>query len=234
MKCAIHQPQFLPWLGYLHKINMADKFVFLDDVQFKKNEFQNRNKILVAGMARWMTVPVSFRFGDSIRDTLVSNDKIWRRKLINTLQVNYCKTPYFGKYIKNIVDLIEKDWNDLSVFNTASVMWLLDCFEIKADICLSSELTGLGDNPTQRLIDICRRVGADTYVSGPGGRNYLDIGLFEGNGLKLDFQEFNHPVYPQRHGESGFVSHLSAIDGLFNCGGGQEGRLALGLDIREV
>ena len=230
MKCAIHQPQFMPWLGYIDKIARADRFVFLDDVQFKKNEFQNRNKILVAGARRWMTVPVGFRFGDTIGKVAVVADVKWRTKLIRTVELNYRETPFFDTFMPGFAELIGRSWPNLAELNMASVRWLLEAFGIEAGLCRSSEFEGLSQDPTGRLVDLCVRTGADTYLSGSGGRQYLDSRQFEEAGVALEFQGFAHPVYPQVNGSGEFVSHLSALDAVFQVGGGVAGRRAAGLE----
>lgn len=231
MKCAIHQPQFLPWLGYLHKISSVDVFIFLDNVQFKKNEFQNRNRIRVGDEARWITVPVTFRFGDTIRQTRIAAHPKWRRKMCLTIEQNYSKIFYFKTYGAEFIELIGRDWNNLAELNQATVEWLMKCFEIHTKSLVCSEMPEFNSEPTQRLIDICRYIGADIYLSGAGGREYLDVAKFEEAGIKLEFQDFLHPVYSQCYKDerTGFISHLSAIDGLFNCGGGTEGRKKLNL-----
>lgn len=238
MKCAIHQPQFLPWLGYLHKINSVDKFIFLDNVQFKKNEFQNRNRLLVAGAARWLTVPVSFHFGDTLKETRIAETVPWRKKMMQALDLNYAKTPFFRPFRAGLAGVIEPKWESLAKLNEATVRWLMKCFDMHTETFTSSQFPELSPEPTQRLIDICRRVGADTYLSGVGARNYLEPAEFEKAGIKLEFQQFEHPVYPQHHGsqftEEGavFVPCLSAIDGLFNCGGGAAGRKILKIETQ--
>ncbi len=219
MICAIHQPQFLPWLGYLHKIACADIFVFLDNVQFKKNEFQNRNKILINGEAKWLTVPVSFNFGDTICRTKLAEKSNWRSKIIRTLEQNYAKAPLFQKYGPEIINIINQECDNLAEFNQATVVWLAKCFNIHSKILVASALPEFSHDPTQRLIDICLHVKADTYLSGAGGHDYLDTAKFQDAHISLEFQNFLHPEYPQCYSkhQNEFVSHLSAVDMLFNC-----------------
>jgi len=236
MKCAIHQPQFLPWLGYLHKIVSCDVFVFLDTVQFKKNEFQNRNKIRVGDESRWITVPVSFNFGDTIRETKISDTTNWRHKMKSTLEQNYRKAPYFEEYSGNLFNLIDKKWNDLAEINIATVKWFMEAFDIRTRIIVASEMRKDGDDdvnssPTDRLISICRDVGADVYVSGQGGKGYLEEEKFDKSDIKLEYQNYLHPEYRQcyTYRKEMFHSNLSAVDGLLNCGGGREGSRRLNL-----
>ena len=220
MICSIHQPQFLPWLGYLNKISTSDIFVFLDDVQFKKNEYQNRNKIKCGGEARWLTAPVSFKFGDTLLETKVVHDSKWQKKMCMTIGQYYKKTPYFEEYSPALFNIINREWDNIAEFNQATVEWLMKSFCIETKTLVCSKLPSFDTDPTQRLIDICRHTNADTYLSGAGGREYLDVAKFEAAGIELIFQEFLHPKYKQCYtqGESEFVSHLSAIDMLFNCG----------------
>lgn len=222
----------MPWLGYLHKIHNVDKFVFLDNVQFKKNEFQNRNRILVAGEIKWLTVPVSFNFGDTLRETAIAGVAAWRKQTMRTIDLNYAKTPWFRQFRESLAEVIGREWNNIAELNQGTVQWLMKCFDIRTEVYISSQFSALSPDPNQRLIDICRGVGADTYLSGAGGHDYLAPAEFERAGIKLEFQQFKHPVYSQLRlkGQSGFIACLSAIDGLFNCGGGAAGRKILGIE----
>ncbi len=225
MICSIHQPQFLPYLGYLNKIASSDIFIFLDNVQFKKNEFQNRNKIILKDKVEWLTVPVSFSFGDTIQQVRIAENPTWRRKMKTMLEHSFARSPYFKIFAKELFDLIDKIWNNLAEINEASVLWLMKVFEIKCETLRSSVLGSLSEEPTMRLIEICKKVGADTYLSGAGGHDYLNKELFNQNGIRLIFQEFKHPEYEQPNlvsKELKFIPYLSAIDALFNCGGGKD------------
>lgn len=229
MKCAIHQPQFLPWLGYLQKIRKADVFVFLDNVQFRKNEFQNRNRIPTARGARWITVPVSFRFGDTLSQVRVGGRARWNERLWRTLEHTYARASAFPQYSAELRDTLLRDWDVLSHLNAASVCWLMRCFGIDTPTLTASDMPPFDEERTQRLVDICRHVGADVYLSGAQARCYLEVERFRAAGMDVEFQDFRHPTYPQCHTGNGFISHMSAVDGLFNCGGGQTGRRILDL-----
>jgi hypothetical protein len=230
MKCAIHQPQFLPWLGHLQKIQMAGVFVFLDNVQFQKNEFQNRNRIPGAGGPQWLTVPVTYAFGDPIRAVTVARGRPWQRKVWGTIEHAYGKAPCFREFGPGLRELLDRDWRLLSEINQASVRWLMDCFEIRTRIAVASDLPPCSDDRTGRLVDICRHVGAATYLSGSLAQRYLDLDQFRRAGIDVEIQSYEHPVYGQDRPDGTFVSHMSAIDGLFRCGGGSVGRRRLNLD----
>ena len=216
MIVAVHQPQYLPWLGYIHKMIQADVFCYLDNVQYKKNEWQNRNRIKTAQNWQWITVPVSYRFPQKINEVEINNKQKWNRKHLQALVTNYSKAPYFENYYSTLSECFDRDWkylSDLNIFLIEQLKGLL-ALQQKPTI-LASRLT-LSDEPTDRLVEICKSVGADTYLAGQDGANYMNLERFEENNIKVIFQEFNHPVYPQLYDE--FQSHLSIVDLLFNCG----------------
>ena len=215
MRVAIHQPQFLPWLGYLDKVQQADCFVMLDNVQFKKNEWQNRNQIRTCKGSQWLTVPILHSFGQLICDVRINNTDHWKRKHLAALKTHYEGAPFFSQYFLELQEIYSKEWQKLSDFNVMILQWLLGHFGIVTPIQLSSDMN-LRKQPTERLIDICRTVGATTYLAGQGAQAYMDMRKFEFSGFNLEIQEFEPQVYPQRY--DSFVPSLSAIDLLFNCG----------------
>lgn len=216
MIVAVHQPQYLPWLGYFDKIRRADVFCYLNDVQYKKNEWQNRNRIKTAQGWQWMTVPVRYRFPQKINEVYINNTVEWKKKHLQAMLTNYNRAPYFKQVVATLEDAFSKEWEFVSELN----LYLIESFkkmlnlEAKKSVC-SSDLD-LREEPTERLIDICRALGADTYLAGQGGMEYMDLERFKKNGLKVIIQEFKHPVYPQMFEE--FQSHLSIVDLLCNCG----------------
>jgi len=215
MILAAHQPQFMPWLGYLHKMARCDVFVLLDDVQFKKNEFQNRNKIWSAEGGRWLTVPVLHKFPQDIREVRVNNEPNWRDKERKTLAQTYSRAAHFKDSWGPWDKMYSMGWDSLLDINLYTIEELRRAFGVRTPMKLSSGL-GAEGRATERLVNICRKEGADAYLSGAGGRDYLETGLFEKAGIRLFFQEFKHPVYPQFGGE--FVPHLSALDAVFHLG----------------
>ncbi len=217
MRVAIHQPQFLPWSGYLDKIDQADVFVALDTVQFKKNEWQNRNRIRTADGWQWLTVPVRHRFGQRVAEVRIDQTSRWRDRHLRALAIHYAKAPYRERYWDELCALYRQPWERLVDLNLAVVRWLLQVFGITTPIRLASEWS-LREEPTDRLIDICRTVGATQYLCGPGADAYLDRARFEASGIELEMQRFRHPVYRQCY--EPFIPSLSAIDLLFACGDG--------------
>jgi hypothetical protein len=212
---AIHQPQFMPWLGYFDKMDQVDAFVLLDNVQYKKNEFQNRNRIKTPQGPQWLTVPVSYKFPALINEVTVRAGDPWRRKHQQTLVANYAKAPYWAEFSDSLRDLYAVESTSLAEVNRASVAWLQKELGIDTPLVAASEMD-LSEEPTQRLLDICSEFGASTYLAGVDGRKYMELDRFEAAGIEVVFQGFEHPNYSQLHGE--FTSHLSALDLLFNCG----------------
>jgi hypothetical protein len=215
MRIAIHQPQFLPWLGYLDKIDRAGLFVVLDSVQFKKNEWQNRNRIRTAAGWQWVTVPVLHDFGQRIQDVRIDQKTDWRAKHLRALDIHYARAPHRAA-LDGLRAIYGQPWERLADLNLAVIRWLLDGFGITTPLRLSSEMQ-LPEEPTERLIAICRAVGATSYLAGAGAKGYLDAGKFEQAGIAVEAQDFRHPVYRQCY--EPFVPGLSAIDLLLTCGG---------------
>jgi hypothetical protein len=215
MRVAIHQPQFLPWLGYLDKIDRADLFVVLDSVQFKKQEWQNRNRIRTAQGWQWVTVPILQKFGQKLNDVRINPTVDWRAKHLRAIEMHYERARHRARHFGAMCDLYRQPWERLAELNLAVIRWLLEAFGIKTPIRLSSEMA-LREEATDRLIDICRTVGASHYVAGAGAADYMDMPRFEASGIRIEMQDFHHPVYPQCY--EPFLPDMSAVDLLFTCG----------------
>ncbi|MDE3225740.1 MAG: WbqC family protein [Nitrospirota bacterium] len=216
MVVAIHQPQYLPWLGYLDKIDRADVFVVLDNVQFKKNEWQNRNRIRTAQGWQWVTVPVLHRFGQKINEVRVNSGEDWAAKHVRTIEMHYARAPHREPLMDGLRAIYRQPWERLSDLNVAVLRWLLTAYGITTPMRIASEMS-LREEPTDRLIDICRAVGGDRYLAGAGAAGYMDRPRFEASGIGLEVQDFHHPVYRQCY--EPFMPGMAAIDLLFACGG---------------
>ncbi|MDY7033013.1 MAG: WbqC family protein [Thermodesulfobacteriota bacterium] len=215
MIVTIHQPQYLPWLGYFDKINRADIFVLLDNVQYKKNEWQNRNRIKTANGWQWVTVPVKYKFPEKIYEVKINNSIDWKRKHLNAIFFNYAKSQYFRMYQSFFQDVFSRDWETLLDINVHLIYFLMESLCIDTKFLMASDLR-LREDPTDRLIDICKEVGADVYLAGKDGKNYMDIERFEEEHISITFQDFQHPTYNQLY--MGFEYNMSIIDLLFNYG----------------
>lgn len=216
MRLAAHQPQYLPWLGYFHKMDRADLFVLLDTVQYKKNEWQNRNRIRTAAGWQWLTVPVHHRFPMRLDEVRIDDASGWRRRHALSLGQSYARAPYRDTILPPLLDLLETDEPRLAPFNAAGVRRIAALLGVRTPIVEASGLAGIPDGPDERLIALCRRLDCDTYLAGAGGRAYMDLERWRRSGVRVEFQEFRHPVYDQGHDR--FEPNLSAVDLLFARG----------------
>jgi len=212
---TIHQPGYLPWLGFFDKMARSDIFVLLDDVQFEKNYFDNRNKIKTSQGWAWLTVPVKYRFGQKLNEVEINNEEKWKEKHYKSLLLNYKKSPHFSDYVSFFQKIYEKKWQKLIDLNIALIKYLAKELGFKTKLIRSSELNCQGEK-TERLLNICRKLKTDVYLSGKFGKNYLDEEAFRKNNIKVIYQDFQHPVYPQLYGN--FIPELSIVDLIFNCG----------------
>lgn len=227
MIVTIHQPHYLPWLGYLDRMQKADLFVVMDHVQFERRGYQNRTRILVDGQPQWLTVPV--RQGsraDRIIDKLIDNPpadlsmselRWWGPKQYQTLRHAYREAPFFDTYAPELKRILETRWERLVDLDQALLDFLRDAMGIRTPLVRSSGLAVEGAR-SELMLNLCRATGADALLVGMGGsRAYLDRDAFAEAGIELVYQEFKHPDYAQC-GTGTPVHGLSAIDFLFNCG----------------
>ncbi len=218
MIIGILQPGYLPWLGFFEQIYRCDVFVLYDDVQYDKEGWRNRNRIKTVNGVQWLTVPVLVRFSDRplITDIRINNEVNWRKKHLSSIKQSYGKAPFFKDYNGVFEEAYSRDWDFLIDLDLWLIMKLAECLGIgEKKILRSSDLPVQGER-IERLIHLCKHFGADTFYEGAAGRNYIDRGAFLKQGVRVEFQDYDHPVYCQLYGE--FVSHLSVIDLLFNHG----------------
>ena len=222
MKLAAHQPQYLPWLGFFDKMDRADHFVLLDTVQYKKNEWQNRNRIRIREGWQWLTVPVRYHHPMTIREVRIDATSPWRRKHIEALRTHYGRARQPRLY-DGLEELLHQPIDDLATLNSRGVGLLAGLLGVRTPMTTASALDDLPEGADQRLIALCRRFGCATYIAGAGGQSYMDPAAWQEAGITVEFQDFHHPVYPQTH--AGFEPNLSAVDLLFNHGAGAIGML---------
>lgn len=218
---AIHQPNFLPWLGFFDKIVRSDVFVLLDNVQFPKKggTWTNRVQILMNGHPNWLTVPVDRTFhGTKLINEMLINNKInWREKMIKSIQQNYIKAPYFKEIMPLVESLINYSTDNLAEYNINAIHTLTEQIGLSTDhFILASTLDAEGSS-NDLLISITKKAGGDTYMCGGGAGGYQDEQIFKQSGVVLQHQEFEHPKYSQE-GTAEFVPGLSVIDAVMNVG----------------
>jgi hypothetical protein len=211
------QPSYLPWLGYFDQLQQADIFIHLDDVQFDKHGWRNRNRLLGPRGAVWLTVPIrhSGRSGQRILDVEIDDRQNWRRKHLSSVQQFYARAPYLGPTLPALEAVLNRPWQRLIGLNLAVIDWLAAELGVHTPRHRSSEL-GLGGERNDRLINLCRHFGATKYLSGDAAHEYLDTERFAAEGIEVVWQKYVHPTYSQLHGD--FVPYLSVLDLILNEG----------------
>ena len=212
----IRQPGYMPNLGFFKKIQSCHIFVFLDDVQFEKDSFDNRNRIKSSDGVTWITVPLARPvFGRKINEVLISYETDWQNIHCNQIYENYKSAPYFSSYWSDIEKILTCKYKKLIDLNFKLIEYFNHALDITTKTIKSSELA-VTKTKTERLIEICSKLNATCYVSGIAGKDYLDEKLFSNSGIKLIYENFIHPTYRQLH--SNFIDNLSIIDLLMNEG----------------
>lgn len=215
---VIHQPDYLPYLGFFHRLLHADLFILLDHVQFVTNgsrSWTHRDKIKTAQGDRWLTVGVQKAPLGTPINAMQLADTNWRIQNLNLFRENYRNAPYFAELFPRIQTLYETPCNLLTEFNVASIELLMEWFAIDIPRAYSSAMQPEGSK-NELLVDLLKKVGADRYLSGVGARDYFIEEPFSSAGIQVQWQDFKHPIYPQQFGE--FIPYLSSIDLFFNCG----------------
>lgn len=217
--CAIHQPNFFPWLGYFDKIRRADVFVFLDAVDYPRSgsggmgSWSNRVKINIQGQPAWFGCPIDKKSSDGvICDVLIADDPRWKKKAIKTLQMNYAKAENFDVAMPIVSDLLGQETRSLSEFNISSIRKIASMLGIDAQFILQSDLNTTHSS-TELLVEICKEADCDTYLVGGGAGGYQEDASFAASGLTLQYQNYE----PKPYGKpDAFLPGLSVIDFLFH------------------
>lgn len=218
MIVSIHQPQYMPWLPYLKKIEDSDMFIFLDTVDFQKNGLQNRNQVKTSEGAHWLTVPVRQRLGQKIIDVNIDSSTDWRRKHLQTLKQCYKKSSAFKMYEEDLERLLGVDWQSLCDLNIEATTTMLRWMGIHTPVRRSSQMAACG-TASSLVLNLCVEAGATTYLSGVGGKSYLNEDEFREAGVDIFYQPAVLPnAYPQLFPKAGFFNNLSALDLMLNCG----------------
>ncbi|MGE3173746.1 MAG: WbqC family protein [Planctomycetota bacterium] len=214
--CVISQPRFFPGLHYLDRMVQADVFVIFDTVQFTPRHEENRAKLKTRDGTQWLSVPVQ-KLGRDMRivDTMPSPDQPWQDAAIKTLAHLYGKAPHYAAHKDEVEAILRAPHRNLTELDRASWAPALRLCGIDCEFVLASELPVEGRGP-ELLLAICRHLGADVYLSGGFGREYLEPDTFAAAGVEVRYHEFEYPTYPQRFGE--FTPFLSYLDALFCTG----------------
>ena len=215
-RISILQPNYMPWRGYYKIIKNSDCVVLYDDVQYTKNDWRNRNIIKSAKGPIWLTIPVRVKnLNQRINETYSVNNN-WNEKHYKSIRQNYSKSRYYNKYIDNFQEFYQnkkprKITAIIENFNNI----IFEILEISTKIIYSSDL-GVTGNRNERLIRILKKLGADTYLSGPSASSYIDQELFKVNKIDIEWVSYQMPMYKQVF--DGFIPNLSIVDLIFNTG----------------
>ncbi|MNK65815.1 WbqC-like protein family protein [compost metagenome] len=217
LRVCVHQPDFAPYLGFFHRLLTADVFIVMDDVQFLRRGWHHRDKIKTPQGERWLTLSIEkgdyLQTLDNVR--LAPPQQGWVEANLNSIRENYRKARHFERYFPALEAIYRSDAERLVPFNMRVLAFLMQALELHVDLRFSSEFKVPGTK-SERLINLVTAVGGTHYYTGIGSRSYLDEALFNRAGLAVEWQDFNHPTYPQLHGA--FIPYLSTLDLLFNCG----------------
>ncbi|MDB5100438.1 MAG: WbqC-like protein family protein [Cyanobacteria bacterium RYN_339] len=218
MRVTMHQPEHLPWLGFFHKMAQADLYVYLDVVQYRRQYFQNRNRIVGVREPIWLLVPVrklEHRHGPIMRVPL-DNSRAWRKTYWGSIAYHYHNHPHFERYADELRSIVLTPFEQLTDLNYALIDFCRRAFAITTPLVRASSLDVDGKR-SSLIHDVMVRTGATTYLSGPTGREYLDEEPFRASGIAVEYHDFHHPRYAQR-GRAAFSSHLAALDLIMNEG----------------
>ena len=216
MKVGVIQSSYLPWRGYFDFIASVDLFVFHDDIQYTKGDWRNRNKLKTANGPTWITVPVSYRrTSQLICETKIDQKQSWARKHKSILQGNYMNARFLGDALDLVSPISDSSFISLSELNIYLVEQIMRYLDISTQTAVSSdfELTG---TKTARLVDLLKKVGATSYLSGPSAEGYLEKDEFRRHGIQLEYKTYDYEPYPQLWGD--FVGEVSILDLIANCG----------------
>ncbi len=218
MRVSINQPAYIPYLGYFERIDYADVHIVLDHVQFEKNSFTNRNKIISNQGPQWLTIPVSKgKNGEVTINKVQTSNNRWIKNHLKSIFQNYSKAPYFDQYFKLFKSLLEskKDsFNFLEIIESINQK-ILELLEIHTQIIYSHDLN-IQTKKSNLVLDICKSQNATEYISGEKGKNYLESDNFIDNNISVIYQSYNHPKYAQK--DNKFTSYLSVLDLIFYKG----------------
>ncbi len=216
---VIHQPDFMPYLGFFQRLIQADVYIVMDNVQYVRGSRTqtSRDKIKTANGEKWINVGIQKPiYKCHIDEVMLSKEKLWRERSQNLIKENYRKADYFNEVYPYIEELYALECDRMIDFNMASIHMLIRLFGIDdIEIKYASELSVAGKS-NELIINLVKAVGCHRYLSGVGAKNYYIPELYEAAGIEVEWQKFEHPIYRQQFGE--FIPYLSSIDLLLNCG----------------
>jgi hypothetical protein len=219
-RVAIVQSNYIPWRGYFDMIALADTFVILDDVQYTRRDWRNRNKIRTVDGSKWLSIPVKTKGGyhQLIRDTLIAEPD-WAANHWRSIELAYAQAPHFPTYRDRYHALFERaaEETHLSAVNRLLIEGIMQDLGIKTRLIDSAEI-GAGGAKSDRILNLCIATGATRYLSGPSAAAYLDLGAFAEAGIQVEWMRYDtQKPYPQVHAPP-YVGQVTVLDMMFNMG----------------
>lgn len=212
---SIHQPNYIPWIGYFYKIHLSDIFVFLDDVQYSNTGMHNYHYIKTQQGSFRLKIPVNYNYGDTINKVKIRNDLPWKQKHLKTIETNYRKSNFFNLIYNDFKEILLEKETSLAKLNVRIIKHITKKLGISIDFINSSDLK-TDASREEKIIQICNKINCQTYYSGIGAKSYQNETTFINNGINLVYTEFHPFVYNQLYGN--FIHNVSILDYLMNCG----------------
>jgi hypothetical protein len=212
---AIHQPNYLPWLGYFYKIYQSDVFVFLDDVQYSNQGMHNYTYIKTSNGPHRLKYPVHQKFKDKIMDVRSKDLLDWKKKHLDLISQNYRKANFFESVYEDYKMIVSQEYANIVSLNVAIITFFAEKLDLNTQFIISSKL-GIDLNRTEKIIEICKALSGNVYYSGTGARAYQNEDDFRNHGIELKYSIFKPFEYPQLWND--FQSNVSALDFFMNCG----------------
>lgn len=215
MKIAIHQPDYIPYIGLFYKMWESDVFVYLDDAQFSSSNMHNWNRIKTPQGEYKLKIPVQYNFGDNINYVFTKDNLNWKDKHLKIIKMNYARAKYYKDFYYVYKELLLSSYSNLADMNITINSHIANLFGINPRFYKASEFK-INSLREKRIIDICVQLGGDTYISGKGAKVYQNEKNFNNNGINLKYTNYKNIKYKQQWGK--FVNNTSIIDYIFNCG----------------
>ena len=219
MKVSIHQPNYLPWLGFFNKVSQCDTYVVFDDIQYPMGkDFHNRNQIKTNNGKTWLTIPVVGKSERRKFNKIQIKDNGWNEKHLNNIKNFYGKAKYFNDYYPDLEKFYTTTYDKLINLNMDMNKWFFKLLDIDTEIIYSSEICNTNLSGLDKIIYILNQINTTRYITsnGPGASRYIDEKVFKNNNIELIWNEYKHPIYKQQFGE--FIPYMSILDLLFNEG----------------
>lgn len=215
MIVSIHQPDYIPYIGYFYKIFRSDKFVFLDDAQYSNDNMHQWNRIKTPQGELRLKIPVEHHFGDKICEVRTKDELNWKDKHLKNIEMNYGKCPYFNEIFPTFQSKLSANYSNLAEMNIEMNRWICESFSFQTEFYMASQMD-VYSKKEERVIELCSLLGAHEYISGNGAKAYQHDENFRAKGIQLTYTDYHPVAYRQRW--KGFTPNLSILDYIFNNG----------------